>query len=32
MICIGDVTGDMEVKVLKPVISDNLYRRCDWRH
>ena len=32
MICIGVVTGDMEVMVLKPVISDYLYRSCDWRH
>ena len=32
MICIGDVTGDMEVMVLKSVISDDLYRSCDWRH
>ena len=32
MICIGVVTGDMEVMVLKSVISDDLYRSCDWRH
>ena len=32
MICIGVVTGDIEVMVLKSVISDDLYRRCDWRH
>ena len=31
MICIGVVTGDMEVMVLKSVISDDLYS-CDWRH
>ena len=32
MICIGVVTGDMVVMVLKPVISDDLYRSYDWRH
>ena len=32
MICIGVVTGDIEVMVLKSVISDDLYRICDWRH
>ena len=32
MICIGVVTGDMVVMVLKSVISDDLYGSCDWRH
>ena len=32
MICIGVVTGDIEVMVSKSVISDDLYRSCDWRH
>ena len=32
MICIGVMTGDMEVMVLKSVISDDLYRSCYWRH
>ena len=33
MICMGVVTGDMEVMVLKSVISDDLYRSCvvTWR-
>ena len=32
MICIGVVTGVVEVMVLKSVISDDLYRSYDWRH
>ena len=32
MICIGVMTGDIEYMVLKSVTSDDLYRRCDWRH
>ena len=32
MTCIGDVTGDMEVMVLKSMISDDLYRSYDLRH
>ena len=36
-ICIGVVDGFkvcdiMEVMVLKSMISDDLYRSCDWRH